>query len=481
LAWTAAFAVLAVAALIGTTGGVGGAMAAGIPATAEASQNFTASSATTVDSLLTVDKSVVVGSAGPEFWGVDMAPTERMNSQRTSEIEESGLDYVMWPSAKLNDHYDIINNRIYDTNGHVRKGLTDAQQFISWCKSIGCHAIIAIPGEINSPSFASEEVKYITKTLGFTPAYWEIGNEPGLWTHYNLPWSKWKTDDHSTPTAMEYAQLVNAYDKAILKADPKANIIGLPGTGLGDYEEKDWVYDTVLLNGPNLSAVAIHVYPAGHITGRQASLERFDHSLLNADSFDVVVPEDKNAIAAACPKCHIGILVTEYNAATVGAIGDKGSYAKFMEGFDEVPYLASEVIGGLTQGIVDMDLYDLQGGFPGALFGGNGPRPAAYLYSDIFPHLDTTAVATTFTGALGEFFGIVCLGSDGAMTLLIANANPSLNVHLVLTGSNFPTDHTGEIWTYTSGMSAPHEKKDSGSIPTSLTVPAESVILISVA
>lgn len=440
-----------------------------------------ASSSSTVSTQLSMQRSTVVDNVSSEFWGIDLSPTEKLDTDRSDELAAAGIGYILWPSAKLNDEYDLVDNIIHKGDGSTSRPRTDASAFVDWCRSIKCHAIIGVPGEINNTTFVEEEVKYLVDTLHFQPAFWEIGNEPGLWKHYNIPWSQWSSTQNSGITPQGYAELVHRYISAMHSVDSTAQIIGLPGTGLGHDQEPIWIYDTVKLNGPHLAAVSIHVYPAPHLHGSEATLSRFDHSLVGKASIERRARVDWNEIHSACPTCHIALMITEFNAATVGVISDSGPYSKFMSGFDEAPYIAALVTQALQERVSNLDLYDLQSAFSGAMIASNGtPRPLYYLYSEMLVHLDPKAVDTNFSGSLGDFFGEVTIGNGTAMSLLLVNANPSMSVRVDLAGSGFTVDKSGTSWNYTSSTSRPTEKKWSGSIPDIWTLPPECVILIQV-
>lgn len=410
-----------------------------------------------------------------------MSPLQSLGTTQSQALASTGITYVRWPSGELNDQYDITTNLIHNDDGSTNAARTNPSAFVAWCRSVGCHAILGIPGETNSAMFAASEVSYIEKNLGFHPAYWEIGNEPGLWVHYNLAWNQWNTSQNSGVTAAVFAQVVQRYVTAIHGVDPAAKVIGLSGTGLGFYKENVWVYDTVKLNGPNLSAVAIHAYPAGHLNGLTGNLSAFDQSLSSKGALQMRVPLDQAAIASACPSCRLPLFATEYNAATVGAINNTGTYAGFMRGFYEVPYVASEVVQGLLEHMGDMDLYNLQGSFPGAMIDQHGAaRPLYYLFATMLDRLDPMVVRTSFSGSLGEFFGVASVFGSSSMTLLVANANPTTAIAFSLAGSGFLLNGPGTAWTFAAGMTQPSTSSWSRSVPLQWTVSAESVLLIQV-
>jgi len=439
----------------------------------------------TLDTQLQIDGNIVVGEANREFWGVDLYPQPALTSLENQELVATGIHYVVWPGGKLNDEYDVLTNVVHLPNGTTFSPQTNISEFVAWCKASDCHAILGIPGEINRPNFIASEVEYVEKTLHFHPAYWEIGNEPGLWGEYNIPWNRWSAAQASPTTPEKYAYLVQRYIATIRGIDPKARIIGLSGTGMGAYLEPTWVYDSLRVNKHNISAVALHVYPAGHLTATAGNLTEFDQSLSGKASLDVRVPLVRQAIHSACSTCHPQVIVTEYNAATVGALTGPSNYGTFMDGFDEVPYVAAEVTQGLLDRVRNMDLWTFGSGYPGAMVAPNGTvRPLYYLYATILTQLDVDAVRTSFSGDLGQFYGVASeptSGSAPSMTLFLVNANPSTSVDVNLVGSGLPLTTGGSAWTYAQGMTQPVAISWLGQTAGNWTLAPESVVLIEVA
>jgi hypothetical protein len=448
----------------------------GTPATARAPPP-------TFSTNVSVNPSRVVGYANAEFWGVDLDTTHVLNATETQQLNATGVDYQLWPGGKMNDWLDMLTNTVHYPNGTTASPKEDIQQFAQWCKSTRCHAIIGLPGEINDSVLAASEVGYIEGTLHFHPTFWEIGNEPGLWVDYDLPWSAWTATSAAKVTALQYAILVKGYVTAIHAVDPSARIVGLPGTGLGSYDEPTWVYDTLLVNQHTIAAIGLHVYPAGHLSALTGNLTEFDDALSGKGGIDTRIPLVRQQMAQACRTCHPQLLVTEFNAATVGAVGNVGSYATFMDGFDNVPFVAAGAAQALDHRIRNLDLWDFASGYPGALFASNDtPRPLYYLYSQMFVHLEPTAINTTFSGSLGEFFGIATTATSSGQThlvLLLANANPTQSVRVHFASLGLPTGTSTVDWRFTSTMGQPTQTTYSGAPPGSITLAAESVVVIS--
>ena len=201
------------------------------------------------------------------FWGADVRVFSEIGSPQVSEWQTSPLTVARWPGGAVADGYNYTSNVITKNGGgtlHSSSRRTAVHHVVSTGPLRG-H--LRVPAEINQPATAAYYVSYTENTLHFHPAFWEIGNEPGLWEEFNLPWSQWHLGSDSPVTPAQYAQVVHAYIAAMRAVDPTIRIIGLPGTGLGASQETTWLADTVAVNGPNLSAVAIHVYSAGDGNG----------------------------------------------------------------------------------------------------------------------------------------------------------------------------------------------------------------------
>jgi cytochrome c553 len=132
---------------------------------------------------------------------------------------------------------------------------------------------------------------------------------------FGIPWTEWNSSQASTPTPAQFADVVSRYVQAIRALDPTTGIIGLGGLGKGSAGQSEWISSVVGENGPNLSAVAIHVYPAGpgfpsgDLTGWFASLN-------GANALPSRIPNVMGEIRSACSTCHVAILVDEFQTGT---------------------------------------------------------------------------------------------------------------------------------------------------------------------
>jgi hypothetical protein len=434
----------------------------------------------TVDANFSVQPNDTYRAVPYTFWGVNGDAFEVFNNSTASQIRATPLEYVRWPGGRASDLYDPINNSMSLGNGLSFAPPTSEVKFVSWCKSVHCRAIMGLPGEIDNPALAKEIVSYVENTLHFHPAYWEIGNEPAQWTHFGIPWALWTPLQDSNITPAGYAKLVQSYVIAIRSVDPSAKIIGLPGVGTGAWHEADWIEATVALNGPNLSGVGIHVYPAGHDNAQTGTLAQFYASLTSPSSLSVRVPSDLAAIKAGCPSCkNIRIFATEVGSGSVGTIGT-GAYGRYMSGFSQVPYLATEVVQGLNVRMANLDFYDLKSSYPGSLLKSGGTaRPAYYLFSEILSQLGSKVVRSKESAPVGGFYAVATVDpTTKTLSILFTNVNTTTSIHLNLKGSGCPLGGPGDSLKWSDSTSRPVPGTWAGAIPPYWTLAPSSVLLL---
>ena len=214
--------------------------------------------AVTLPTSLTLGSNPIVLNSS--FWGTTVSSRAPIFANESSIVLSTPARTVVWPGANSGDQYDPFTNLTWADNNTSAPTPTTEVDFVRWCRSVNCSAIFELPGEIDNATIAAEIVNYTEHTLGFRPSAYEIGNEPGFWVHWGQPWGLWGTDTGS-PSAPQYAWEVNNYTKAIRAVDPNASIIGIPGIGRTLPHLSTWVSDVIKVDGPNISAIALHSYP----------------------------------------------------------------------------------------------------------------------------------------------------------------------------------------------------------------------------
>lgn len=405
-----------------------------------------------VDAYLRISKAPV-STVPAGFLGLDVQAYENPGQSVLSFVDSTSVRMFRWPGGDLSERYNMTADSgaglIYNDNGTTEQPGWTTSQFVDWCQSISCDAIFTVPAEIDNPSLAASYVTYVEKTLGFHPTYWEIGNEPGLWTHFGIPWAKWSTNQQIGPTPDQYAEVVHSYIEAMKAVDPTIKFIGLGGVG-GPGGDTAWIEATVSVNGPNLTAIAIHSYPASPGTSGE-SVAQIDSALQGNTSIPVRVPADLAEIASVCPSCHIEIIADEFNAASGSTLSG------FMTSFNLVPFTAAEIIQGLTNNVTSMDLWELEGGYGGSFFDSSGnSHPVTLLYSFFLDHLFEEVLHTNITSSISDLYALATentTGTEGS-SLFVANLNSTFPARVLLTKSGFPANGSGTvlIWSSTTPL-----------------------------
>jgi hypothetical protein len=425
---------------------------------------------------LTVSNSTL-SVLGSSFWGADLRPYYTLGSPESVAFNSTPLQFLRWPGGTVADQYNYTANRIYGDGNTWYTPPTNESQFIAWCRSVACGAIMQLPGEIDSPSTAAYYVAYTIRTLHFTPSFWEIGNEPAQWTHFKVAWANWTAAQNTNATPGTYAQVVQSYISAIRAVAPKAKFVGLPGVGTGSYDENIWIKATVRLNGPNISAVGIHVYPAGgSSTSGNATVGGFASTLQGKGSLLYRIPVDEAAIRAGCSTCRgIRIFVTELGSGTQG-----GPYSGYMGHFADVPYIAAEVAQAMQQNVPNVDLFAFESSYNGSILNATGSPTDIYtLYSEMLIHLRPIILNSTLSGAPTNFYVVAARnGSGSEYSLLMVNANISESAQLSLLGSGLPIIGSGASWSWNGSSRGPITTTWSLLPPLLWTVPPRSVLVV---
>jgi hypothetical protein len=392
-----------------------------------------------------------------DFWGTGLNPGYNLTNL-TNETEGTPVNWVVWPAGDVADTFNMTNGTTW-TNGVSTRILNNESQFVAACKAISCRAIFTVPGEIDNPTLGAYEVWYTERVLNFTPAFWEIGNEPFRWQHFGQNWTRWNSIALPPPTPTQYAWVVHAYIAAMKNVDPNLRFIGLPGIGNGAGPDWQWLTATVQINGPNLSAVAVHDYP-GEDGTKNATLGNFLGSLTANKTYMVTrFAADEKAVRSAvanisCTTCSIQFFVDEF-----GAITQQSYDQAYMDSYAEIPFVTAELLMMSESNVSNADLFELRSDYNGSLFNGVGlPFPLDTLYTQVLPHYDTFPLNTSVTGTLQEgiFAGVSESPSANSITLLAVNTNPTQTVQLNVAGGVFPSWGTYEAWTETNSTSFPN-------------------------
>jgi hypothetical protein len=385
------------------------------------------------------------------FWGVNIAAAQRFNSADAASVAATPANYLLYPAGILGEEYNYTSGVLTATDGSQSQASASTSQFVASCEQIDCHAILQLPAEIDRPGIAAYYANYVVHTLGFQPDYWEIGNDPSGWTHFNVSWSNWASDGGGNTTPLQFANLVHAYIAAVLNVDPAGQFLAL-GAGMGGKNyDKAWVEELAKVDGKQLAGIAVHSYiEGGPSNGTDAQLFA---NLNGFYSLPDQVQADRSYIEAACPDCsHLQVFVTEINAA------EAGGYESLLPTFAGTLYLAADIAQGLTLQATNLDWFAYDSHYAGAWSTGVDKwQSQYYLFTDLATQLKTETLPTTITGP-STLYGAATYNTSG-LALLLVNVNTTSAVQLNLTSSEFSPTSALTQYLWVNGTSLPVASK----------------------
>ncbi|MCI4351291.1 MAG: hypothetical protein L3K15_07250 [Thermoplasmata archaeon] len=417
-----------------------------------------------------------VGSVPPGFWAVDLQTASSTGISSNPAVGQfvNATPFTWMRYGQGNDECNISANAQYGSDGSVTGGCGfNLVSYKQWCSSRGpaCHTVLSLPGENNNSAEDAAIAKWIVHTVGFQPDFWSIGNEPMLWKHYGIPWTKWAVTDHKAPTPLGYALDVKAAIAAVKAVDPAGKFIGIQA----DCEcSPTWFKDVVKLNGPNLAAIAYHTYPSTALTTTE-TLAQFYGPLASAANITTSYATVRADIRGQCASCgKMPIFVGEYNGGPGWAASNwGGSYANAV-------FLAASTVQALQAGVSMLTIFNLQTyatssyGFS-MMNGSSTVGPTGLLYSTLLRHLvGGTVYAVPIKGAANHAWAIV--ESNGLQeSLLVVNTDLGHKLTLSL-GGVLPSLAPETTYLWKPGQAKP--TSSSGLLGSSIAVPSQGIVLV---
>ncbi|MCI4366183.1 MAG: PKD domain-containing protein [Thermoplasmata archaeon] len=389
-------------------------------------------------------------------------------------LAASPFDAVRY--GQSTDYCNISVDRLYSDAGSYSLGCGYSIATLkTWCNGLSphCTSIIDLPGENNRSAEDAAIASWIVLGQGFQPTYWSIGNEPQGWTHYGIPWSQWKTSDHSRATPVAYAFDVKAAMAAVTGVDPAAKFIGIQAACSCNTL---WFQDVAKIDGAALSAVAFHEYPSEGTTSE--SLAQFFAPLQGTGNLSASVARVRAAVAPECSRCpSLPIFVNEYNAGPGWAPSNfAGSYANAV-------FLAASVVQGLTVPVAQLSVFELQtyqtGRFGFAMVDAHDAlSPPGVLFADVLPRLALGTVSTApIATTLGNVWAVTTANATSE-SLIVVNANltNALALHL---GLDFPSLLPGTVLQWSPGHATPSVTHTT--LAGAFSVPSQGILVLTVA
>lgn len=409
------------------------------------------------------------------FWSIDLQ-TNNSSGVWTDPAVRSFLNQTPFTWVRYGqdtEACDITANILYWSNGTVQGPCHyDLSAFRTWCLSEHpkCRSVIFLPGESNNSSETAYAAAWVVRTLGFQPDYFNLGNEPSLWTHYGIPWTHWKSSDRSTPTPLDYAFDFHAAVLAVRAVDPGAKFIGIEGTCACG---APWFADLVRIDGRLISAFAYHSYPSrGHTN---ETLPEFLSPLFSRDNITSTFPRVRSYFDHLCVRCPtIPLFLNEYNA------GPGWAASVFNATYPNALFLGASVVQALRANVTQLTLFNLQSNnstYGYAMMNDtNVVGPTGLLFSGMLQHLTQGNVyAGRFNTSTGGVVSVLTQNTRRA-TLYIVNTNLTNATH-VSVGKVFRLGANDSLGRWAPSMSTPIWGPTRA--VANYTIPPEGMLLLS--
>jgi hypothetical protein len=275
------------------------------------------------------------------------------------------------------------NNDTNTSNGFDPFDEAQIDAFVGYCRKVGAEPILQVPllknasGGQATPGDAAEMVRYCNRTMGYGIRYWEIGNEPDLYS-----------DQGDVPGygVGQFCSDFNAWSAAMKRVDPAIRILGpelswryFPQTGAND-----WLTPFLSRCRGSFDVVAVHRYPfdAAHATLANATAD--------VASFDSVV-DGVRAQMASLGSGDVPLAITEANISwdgTPATSTQSASPQTFYAGL----WVADTLGAAIRQRLWAICYWSLSEGWTlGMIEGGTGrPRPSYYAFQLVASHTGPT-------------------------------------------------------------------------------------------
>lgn len=159
--------------------------------------------------------------------------------------------------------------------GAIEPNTFGTDEFIQFCRNVGCEPFICINAGSGSPSEAAQWIEYCNgpadSAMGrlraahghpepFRVQHWEVGNE--LWGHWQMNWT----------TAAGYVDRYQAFSRAMLAADPNIRLYACGAPAMSDKHWNATVIDGV---GGTLVTMTDHPLIGGTVSPAASPLDVF--------------------------------------------------------------------------------------------------------------------------------------------------------------------------------------------------------------
>ena len=409
---------------------------------------------TAVSDLLFVDANQDRGAINPNVYGASYGPWVVVTVEMQPLAETSGVTYLRFPGGEWGDQNNLTDRQV--------------DQFVAYAQKLGAKPKINVRMPGGSPEQAADLVRYANIENDYGIKYWSIGNEPDLYTPYNM------YEDFDT---VRYNQVWRDFAEAMKAVDPDIVLIG-PGIsqyqGKADVDPVDingrsWMHEFLLANGDMVDIVGIHRYPfPENMSGSKQSIADLRE---NTKEWDSIIPALRAEIRETTGR-DLPVAVSEINSDWTHATGGEATTDSFYNAI-----WWGDVLGRLIVQKVDVVAYFLltsptSGGGYG-LLARYEPRPTYFTYQLYQKFGDQLLYAASGVDDVSIY---AARRDDGALTLILINLADDAQTAPVQI-DNFEAGGKAAVWLLDPDHQAeemePADIGDGGTV----TLPAQSMTL----
>jgi hypothetical protein len=289
--------------------------------------------------------------------------------------------------------------------------------YVAYCRAVGAEPILQVPllrnaqGGSATARDAAEMVRYCNRTRGFGVRYWEIGNEPDLYS-----------DQGDVPgyDVERFARDFNSFSTAMKRVDPAIRVLGpelswkyFPHSGAND-----WLTPFLARCRGSFDIVSLHRYPfdAQHST--------IANAMADVDSFDATV-QGVRAQMDAGGYAGVPLAITEVNISWDGT-PENSIQSASPQTFYAGLWVADTLGAALQQRLWAMCYWSLSETWTlGFIDTTRQPRPSYYAFQMVTSHTGPTLLAATPPAGFSVYASRSA--ANDATNLVVVNKNATAN------------------------------------------------------
>jgi hypothetical protein len=406
---------------------------------------------TPIPGVLYVDANQRLGAISRLVYGTNYGPWMGAflpDVQR--QVDTAGFTFLRFPGGEWGDQQDLNVQQIDD--------------FIAFCRKLKAEPSISVRLRGGTPAHAAELVRYANATKKYAVRYWSIGNEPSLYSEYDIPRynKEWRA----------IAQAMRAVDPTIQLVGPDINQFdsqGGPRDPTGRFTMGEFMADFLRANGDLVDIVSIHRYPFPlKPNDPDPTIAQLRD---NSREWDAIIPALRS-LTRETTGSDLPVAVTEVNSNWSSTFGGDATPDSFYGAL-----WWGDVLGRLIRQRVEIvaqfALYAPESAGWG-LLRAYSTRPAYYIYQ-LYQRFGDQLIYASSDDALVSI--VAARRTDGALTLMLVNLGPEAR-EKPLHFAHFTPASAVETWLFDKQHKAEQLAPTPLGTPASLRLPPESMTLL---